>query len=462
MDWIANEDAKNILSFLRDVAFLGDTWNKKARLSSISEDEHSFLHSSFCDGDVSEIISMCRKADNSPYSADERESMESDLESHARTLNLPYCFCDGARALELAVIDALADHVNDIEVGVYVSKVGGDVAEWHCDNNHNITIQLSGSKEWQVLPGGERRAEGSRGMFDAPRNRAEQVQQRALPSTANAASYSLATGSVLYLPPGEWHRVVPTGDPLSVSIDIRIGNLTAARWLSEAMHATLGSLNIPRQVVGPSNSSILSGSGGSRSSSRPDPCSIRAAWDPTTPSGSLGTLLLDEGRLHSLIKSCPVPRPLPCEPELSDGLNRVARLESLPDGPSLPSWTDAVCLSSLVALTLKLRDGSTLLVSLTAVSSLSNYEYLRFGILCDAALKAPLEELLNNSRQDDIQTGTASLAELQRKCAPGSRPQLQRLVRCLTHANVLVPSALDGVEPPDAAATVGGKRRRAT
>ena len=52
MDWTANEEAKNILSFLRDVAFLRDTWNKKARLSSISEDEHSFLHSSFCDGDV--------------------------------------------------------------------------------------------------------------------------------------------------------------------------------------------------------------------------------------------------------------------------------------------------------------------------------------------------------------------------------------------------------------------------
>ena len=87
---------------------------------------------------------------------------------------------------------------------------------------------------------------------------------------------------------------------------------------------------------------------------------MRAAWDPYyTIRVSRDVALGMKAASIPLIKSCPVPRPLPCEPELSDGLNRVARLESLPDGPSLPSWTDAVCLSSLVALTLKLRDEST-------------------------------------------------------------------------------------------------------
>ena len=38
----------------------------------------------------------------------------------------------------------------ECEVGVYVSVANGDVAEWHRDVCDNATIQLAGSKKWQV------------------------------------------------------------------------------------------------------------------------------------------------------------------------------------------------------------------------------------------------------------------------------------------------------------------------
>ena len=130
------------------------------------------------------LLLECRKSCNGSYSAEEREEMERSLDAHGRTLNLPYCFCDGARALHTAAVLAFGEYSNDIEVGVYASNQGGDVAEWHCDANHNFTIQLTGTKDWHVICGGDRRAEGSRGMFDTPRNRAEQLQKT--PGTAGA------------------------------------------------------------------------------------------------------------------------------------------------------------------------------------------------------------------------------------------------------------------------------------
>ena len=71
---------------------------------------------SFCEGDVERLLATCRKPCNSCYSAEELEQMTRDLDSNGRTLNLPYCFCRGARDLYAAAVDAFGDLSNDIEV----------------------------------------------------------------------------------------------------------------------------------------------------------------------------------------------------------------------------------------------------------------------------------------------------------------------------------------------------------
>ena len=322
-------------------AFWRDHWCAAPLAASLTDELASRLHDCFCDGDIPEILTECRKADNSAYTAEEREELERDLEAHARTLNLPYCFCRGARDLYSAVVDALGEVVNDVEVGVYISRVGGDVAEWHCDSNHNITIQLAGCKDWHVLPAGATRADGSRGMFDPPRSRSEQLQS--VPATTSASCFALAPGSVLYLPPGEWHRVVPSAG-LSFSVDIRIGHLTAARWISEAMYAS--SIHAAMQPP---------------PTGQPPPAAPAAALLPVGPehSGPLHDAfsgVLEAG--HEWLSRCRVPRAFPCESALSDGLHRSASLAFLESRHFLAPkhWLAAkgaaVGVSTIVALTL--------------------------------------------------------------------------------------------------------------
>ena len=171
-------------------AFLRKHWGSTPFASSLSEAQLQTLVDAFCEGDVQRLLLECRKSCNGAYSSEEREEMERGLDAHARTLNLPYCFCDGARSLHAAAVAAFGEYSNDIEVGIYASNTGGDVAEWHCDGNHNFTIQLTGSKDWHVVSSGARRADGSRGMFDAPRNRAEQLASA--PGTAGASCFNLS------------------------------------------------------------------------------------------------------------------------------------------------------------------------------------------------------------------------------------------------------------------------------
>ena len=396
-------------------AFLRDHWCATPLAASLSNAIADRLHDAFCEGDIPTILTECRKPDNSEYTAEEREEMERDLEAHARTLNLPYCFCRGARHLYAAVVDALGEMVNDVEVGVYISRVGGDVAEWHCDSNHNITIQLAGCKDWHVLPGGTTRADGSRGMFDPPRSRAEQLQ--AVPATTSAQCFALAPGSVLYLPPGEWHRVVPSSG-LSFSVDIRIGHLTAAKWMSEALYASTMhvAMQPPRQP----------------------------------PDAAAAAALLPVGPMHNIISKhdavprtldgcdwllrCRVPRAFPCESALSDGLHRSASLtflearDFLAPKPLLAVKDAAVGISSIVAVTLKRRDASDMLVHLLACSPLTSYEYCRFSILCETELQPPLTKLIGAH-------GSVGVAELLACCKKPAR--LMALLRCLVHANVL-------------------------
>lgn len=203
------------------------------------------LRRGFHQGEVGPILAECRRDDNSPYSAEELSALERDLDASRKTLNMPYCFCEGALQLSSAFIACCGHLANDVEVGVYFSDVGGDVASWHQDNNHNITIQLYGQKEWHHQPG-TLAADSSSGMFDAPRNRCEQLHRMSQP-TAQSSCFNLAAGSVLYVPPGWWHSVVPL-EGGSVSVDIRAGSLTHARWVSEALYVSLMTGRGPRAV----------------------------------------------------------------------------------------------------------------------------------------------------------------------------------------------------------------------
>ena len=195
------------------------------------------LQEGFHKGEVAPVLAECRKVDNSAYSADEVSEMERDLDGSRRTLNLPYCFCEGALELSAAFIESCGQLANDVEVGVYFSEVGGDVATWHHDNNHNFTIQLYGQKEWYTLPG-ELAADGSVGMHDQPRNRAEQLLHAPAAGMAHCTCYNLSPGSIVYLPPGHWHSVVPL-EGGSLSVDLRAANLTQAKWVCEALYASL-------------------------------------------------------------------------------------------------------------------------------------------------------------------------------------------------------------------------------
>ena len=125
----------------------------------------------------------------------------------------------------------------DIEVGVYISRKGSAEAAWHYDNNHNFTFQLYGSKDWHTVDGGNNKnVISSRGLLDAPRNRTE--QQSRTPDFSKERTTRLEAGSVIYIPPGHWHRVVPVdADPVCLSVDIRIASVTTARWMCENIFA---------------------------------------------------------------------------------------------------------------------------------------------------------------------------------------------------------------------------------
>ena len=94
-------------------AFLREHWGRKPYARALSTPVLEQLLGGFEDGEPAELISRCRKPDNTRYSAEECEEMQRDLEAHARTLNLPYCFSRGARELELAFVEACGARAND-------------------------------------------------------------------------------------------------------------------------------------------------------------------------------------------------------------------------------------------------------------------------------------------------------------------------------------------------------------
>ena len=228
---------------------------------------------------------------------------------------------------------------SDVEVGVYFSETGGQPTDWHFDNNHNFTIQLFGQKEWQVAPAfhetnGEEKFHssagkqsssefvvGSRsriGLLNKPKNRFEQVVLGAAsipevnPMRAVAiqektlqpelSTYRLEEGCILYLPPGWWHEVRCVGAGTSISADLRVGNIAAAKWNAEVMFAE-AMLSAAKEDIGTSRHS-----------------ETQAVQRSLTVQRSLC------GHPHS---RCRVLRPLPAEHHLCNGMARGVSVEYL-------------------------------------------------------------------------------------------------------------------------------------
>ena len=413
-------------------SFVRKCWGKGSHATSLRDEVLRLMLAAFADGDTATILAQCRKPSNAHYSEEEMSELERDLEVSARTINMPYCFTPGARALVSAFLSepACSDLGNDVEAGVYISRVGGDIAEWHCDGNHNFTIQLEGAKEWQHMPSGPRTG-ASRGMFDAASNRAEQLCSASVPATGTPTRRVLEPGSVLYLPPGEWHRVVPL-EGRSVSVDLHIGELTRGKWLAEALYAHLQAAAAGGGSLGPA---ALDQSLGALSSAQVGPVDFGGDTASQALVAAVGA------ELPRMAAHGRPPRAFPPEDCQCDGLHRGASLEFLAargflcPASMLPGGA-ALLVSPLVAIMARpvaSSGGDATLAQLEAVSSLSTMEYLRFAIRIEAQDLVPQLARLTSAGP------AATVGVLLDTCSGSRRAALLTLLRVLVHANVLSP-----------------------
>ena len=220
--------------------FLAEYWGKKVYVGALSEDSYEAVRSRFCNGDFAAVLAECRKEDNTSYTDSERDEIEAGFRERKATVNQPFNFCDGAEDLRLSFIESCAGHGNDVEVGVYFSQTGGETTDWHFDNNHNLTVQVAGHKEWLHVAG-DVNTVASRSLKDLatrPKNRHEQLVT--IPPTHGATTcYNLQPGSVIYLPPGHWHAVSSVGQHESFSVDLRVGNVLKCKWAAECLFSAM-------------------------------------------------------------------------------------------------------------------------------------------------------------------------------------------------------------------------------
>jgi len=270
-------------------------------------------------------------------------------------------------------------------------------------------------------------------MQDLPRNRFE--QQCHIPSTGAESStcYNLRPGSLIYVPPGHWHQVSCVAGN-SFSVDLRVGSILQSRWICEAIFAGLldafhdvgaSSAGKPVLAVGPADFALSNGLG----------------------AGVVEQIQHIKEHIDEFVQRTPVPRCFPFQIEHSDGLRTGATLEFLERtgflaAPLEPRST--IVMSGLVAMALKVRDSDTLLVQLTSVSSLTTMEYLRYTILCNAAVVAAMSMLQSKGR--------VCLAVLQQQCA---HEDLLKLLRVLVHGNIMRCELASGAE-----AVPGSARKR--
>ena len=265
----------------------------------------------FHGGDAADILKRCRTSENEPYDEEEVREMLDDLYERGVTVNAPFCCARGAVELKRwarleswarwrrsdarerraafleyeSTLDALHAYdgggggtffgFGECEVGVYVSVANGDVAEWHRDVCDNATIQLAGSKKWQVeecvVTEEEEEEEEDEGtspsgtpfvgeLAGMSRNAALEdertcgvdhfAQPRALPrrratdfgGTKGRRMRSVVresvvdAGETICVPRGRFHRVTPVGERVSVSADLRMTTIERGEWRAEAAY----------------------------------------------------------------------------------------------------------------------------------------------------------------------------------------------------------------------------------
>ena len=368
----------------------------------------SNLRKGFCKGNVRDIIAQCRNADNVPYSPEEIEDMVNDLNNNKDTLNLPFCFTKGTMELKNSILNDVFQGIGanlvdmgaaiDIEVGVYISRKGSAEAAWHYDNNHNFTFQLYGSKDWHTVDeGNNKNVISSRGLLDAPRNRTEQISKT--PDFSKERTTRLEAGSVIYIPPGHWHRVVPVdADPVCLSVDIRIASVTTARWMCENIFAEFMS-DVTFGYCGnggyPTNRFV--GAGGQDETLEQDvvnyPWRHDGDWDTCQDRHVEKLKAVLDGECRRRFWKPPVA--MPFEPHLSDGMELCASLQFLID--ALPDdkidGTVAVLKTELrpksrlafnpfVAVTKKRISDDSVVMHMRHTSGLTSMDYQHYGILC--------------------------------------------------------------------------------
>ena len=304
-------------------AFGGETeeawsnaWESVSRVVPMAREHFERVRDDgFHGGDAREILLRCRSSDNEPYDAEDVDAMLGDLKELGKTVNAPFCCARGAVELKrLARLESwrrwrrgrheargfsflkyaqTSDvlHVyggadfgfGECEVGVYVSVANGDIAEWHRDVGDNATIQITGSKKWEVedcmldatrahqervtwrsdgfirqfvgeLAGMSRNAslEDARTCgvdhFAQPETlpRAHPIDFGAPPPERYVAlghrmrsvlrERVVNAGDTICVPRGRFHRVTPVGEEVSVSVDLRMTNIERGEWRAEAAY----------------------------------------------------------------------------------------------------------------------------------------------------------------------------------------------------------------------------------
>ena len=269
--------------------------DRPEEVADLDEDEDDGIWNTimkgFHDGDPESILRECRDEDNVPYDAQTISGMMDGLMEHGKTIHAPFCFTRGAVGLKHAIynhvheartvaleldswwnlhesynkssgmLDERGDDVTamyaECEIGVYISRAGGDIAEWHTDRNDNFTIQLKGSKLWEVERVGRTytgsmtsnaslavepscgvdyltRDHGDFGPFARNINASKSTSaytntnDRSVPER-----YMIREGECFGTRAGQYHRVTPVGGGLSISVNIRLTPYQSNVWKSE-------------------------------------------------------------------------------------------------------------------------------------------------------------------------------------------------------------------------------------
>eukprot|EP01064_Diplonema_japonicum_P025882 TRINITY_DN372_c1_g1_i1.p1 TRINITY_DN372_c1_g1~~TRINITY_DN372_c1_g1_i1.p1 ORF type:complete len:435 (+),score=108.39 TRINITY_DN372_c1_g1_i1:74-1306(+) len=338
-------------------------WGKTVAICTVDEDLMEMVRKGFSEGAVAEVLPDCRKDDNTGYSPEEMKDIEDGYEEQKKTINMPLCDTKGAAMIRNSFIKHFPHHGNDVEVGVYYSRTGGEKAQWHSDNNHNLTIQVLGEKTWSCAKGSTHTVR-SKAKLDPPKNHSEQLEKSTYFNESNASqvtSYTLTPGTAFYIPPGWWHTVASVGRYDSFSIDLRIGNVLHAKWICEAVFSGLQERF--HQVSHPSSAMGMQD------------------YNNGVSDGLKRQMEYVAENIVNMAQSHPIPRALPSQWRLSNGFARVGTLEYLSDvlAPTMLGTSDTSRIQFTKNISVSFRTlPSALCLDFFFESTLSTMEYFRY------------------------------------------------------------------------------------